>query len=212
MSLPVSGSITDGDSLVISLTSLIRLSPEALDMSVDAPPYLPLPLSWYFLRSSSIPKSFSDCLQSRLCFSASITTIECLTARSISSMSAPLMVISVMRLETFPIWVCFWKPLRLTSREVADLYDSFGSNSIRSLRAFSTLMFCPFVGITRTVSPSKSAPESCSATLWLIPTASLEFGVIVSRPSLFLLFTISLGISNFPPWGYLTRTTSSPSL
>ncbi|KKQ06463.1 MAG: Peptidase S9 prolyl oligopeptidase active site domain protein [Candidatus Moranbacteria bacterium GW2011_GWF1_36_4] len=42
-----------------------------------------------------------------LCFSASITTIECFTALAISSVLAPFMVISVIRLDTSPIKRCF---------------------------------------------------------------------------------------------------------
>ena len=47
------------------------------------------------------------------------------------------------------------------------------------------------LGMTRTVSPSKSAPESLSATLELIPTASFALGVIIRLPSALRLFTVS---------------------
>ena len=67
------------------------------------------------------------------------------------------------------------------------------------------------IGITSAVSPSKSAPESCSATFVLMPTAS-EAPAITRFASACLLLTFKTGISKVPPCGYRTRATTSPSL
>ena len=76
-------------------------------------------------------------------------------------------------------------------------YFSDGSKSLRPGKVSAVFIFAPFVGITITVSPSKSAPENFSATLVFIPIA-LQAGPIIACASLLLLFTLSLGDSNGP--------------
>ena len=71
----------------------------------------------------------------------------------------------------------------------------------------------PFLlGITTTLSPSKSAPDNFGAIFGLITTQSLGVLPNIAIASLFLLFTIRSGISEGPECGYLTRQTCSPSL
>ena len=82
-------------------------------------------------------------------------------------------------------------------------YSSLGSNPSSPLRGGVDLIFTfpagSCVGIHITVSPSKSAPDNLSATFFVIPIASEEVLPIISFPSLFLLLTVNIGISNVPP-------------
>ena len=95
------------------------------------------------------------------------------------------------------------------------LYD-FVSNPFKpgnsGVLVIFTFPFLSWVGITITVSPSKSAPDKRSATDFLIPTASILSTPIIFLAWAFLLFTVKIGISNVPPWGYLTNATLLPSL
>ena len=138
----------------------------------------------------------------------------CLTALASSSSVAPRRVISVIRFDTIPISCCF-SPffINLTPVFPSVEYSVFASKSLRSLRGRVDLIFTlSFVGITTTVSPSKSAPDSLSATLEFIPTASCISSPKVALAFLFLLLTVRTGISKVPPWGYLTNATCSPFL
>ena len=132
----------------------------------------------------------------------------CLTALANSSCVAPLIVISVIRFEISPIclpvfFMSLALPLEISSSEYA--YDILGSNPSSPLRGGVEVIFTlpdlSCVGIHITVSPSKSAPDKRSATLLLIPTAS-----VMSLPRSFtavccLLLTVNIGISNVPPCG-----------
>ena len=96
-------------------------------------------------------------------------------------------------------------------------YASLGSKPSNPLKAgvevMLILLFFPFplVGISITVSPSKSAPERRLATELFIPTASILFGPIILEASFCLLLTVKTGISYVPAWGYLTNATLLPS-
>ena len=175
-----------------------RTTPLALETSVEAPPL------WNFSLRALMLLSVSDCFQSSLCFSESITTMEWRTARTNSSGRAPLIVISVIRLDTIPIWRCFIsgeiKRLSLGLMSFGKAYDSLGSNPWSPFNGAAFLIWPLLFGITCTVSPSKSAPDRRSATLELMPTASLALPMYL-RPSLFRLFTTSSGISNRPACG-----------
>ena len=135
-----------------------------------------------------------------LCFSASITTIECRTARAISAWFAPPIVISVMRFETSPIFICFCLEVMGFIPGYAG-YIALGSKSFSPLRAGEVLTFPLLLGMQRTESPSKSAPDKRSATLGWIPIASLTLVPMAFLAWGFLLLTVSSGISNRPPWG-----------
>ena len=81
-------------------------------------------------------------------------------------------------------------------------YCILGSNPSSSFSGGLFLIFTPLpVGITIAVSPSKSAPDNCSATLELIHTASNAFLPIIFSASTCLLLTVKIGISNIPPCG-----------
>ena len=114
---------------------------------------------------------------------------------------------SVIRLEIIPI--CFWVSfiLLVLVSPSGILYDLESKSTILSnpfvflgsTEAILTFPLLSCVGIHITVSPSKSAPESLSATLLLIHIAS-----VASVPKSFLqtaclLLTVTIGISNVPP-------------
>ena len=125
-------------------------------------------------------------------------TILCRTALSISLRGAPIKVISVIRFEITPISICFWFSLR--TRIPSRLgYSILGSKFLRpSKYGVDLILVLPPVGITITVSPSKSAPDNRSATLLLIPTASIALPR-TRLASGCLLFTVRIGISKVPP-------------
>ena len=143
---------------------------------------------------------------------ASITTIECLTALVSSSVEAPLRVMSVIKFDITPISLPTFSFFILTELGVAG-YSFLLSKVIRPLSGAVDVMLTPLpVGITITVSPSKSAPDSLSAFFELIQMASLGLVPIMLTASLFLLLTLRIGISKVPPCGYLIKATDSPFL
>ena len=94
-------------------------------------------------------------------------------------------------------------------------YESLGSNPFNPSKGLAldirTLPCLSSVGIHITVSPSKSAPDNCSATLELIPIASWGLVPNIDLACFCLLLTVSTGISNIPPWGYRTNANLVPS-
>ena len=190
----------------------------ALEIIVPAPPYgfflFGSSFFWYFFLRSSIWLSFSLCFQSYLCLTASITTILCLTAIAKSWSEHPsVSCMSVIRFDTMPICSCCSRPFFIRRLPSWFPYSSSGSKPTNSLKGRLLATSTPLRwGITRTVSPSASAPERIWKFLWLIPTASLASLVIIRSPSAFLLLTLSVGISNWPACGKRIRETVSPSL
>ena len=112
---------------------------------------------------------------------------------------APFRVISVIKLLILPIsvWVFF---ISLKVPSFLPPYSNIGSNPSRPFNGgVDVILTLPPVGITITVSPSKSAPDKRAATLLLIPIASAGVFPKILRASACLLLTVRIGISNVPP-------------
>ena len=121
---------------------------------------------------------------------------------------------SVIKLEILPISTCVLSEVLVFMYFIPGIsgYCILGSNPSSSFSGGLLVMLTlPFpVGITITVSPSKSAPDKRSATLLFIHTASSGFLPIIFAASFCLLFTVSIGISNNPPCGKRTKATLLP--